>query len=864
MIKKAKYLFIIFSILLLSTTIPYFISYKDLKNKITSEINKIPNLNIQIDGKIKKHFLPSSSIVINEIKIQTAGLNKKESLIADIKKVKINLGFFSRKISNIEIYSPKISYLLTKPYPNQKNDVEILEYINELSNDIIKEDIAISLENGTFIIAEGNYQYLELNTIKLDSDYNLDRNFLNMDLNLLFQGIKVKNHIKFDKKIDILVKSDILDLEITMDNNNFLLFDKKNAKGVIKSTIKNLSLIAELILPLSNTGRIFNAKHNPINILLDLKENNNHISIENGSIISDIINGKIEGEIAKNHITTNNHLLINIANLKLLDLFNTQKASLKKVYKTEEKIKINKIKNKYDININFDDVYVGDKNIKDLKINIKNNKDKLAIKSNMVKIGDYELKIEGNILINFRNFLFDGLIESKGKNFSNIFKYILGELGIYNNIKSNFTNKQNYNLSSKILLTPYSISAKNSQVTIEDKKISGAIKFDNSNPDKRIEGNLIFDNFIIKNQKRNGISLIDKSFKLTTINHYYKLLFEFRNANFYDYLISNIKFNLLIEQNYLNLDNITLKSPKINLNSNLNITLDKEPKLELTIDAENVNFNKYEDLASVFFAIPSIKDFLSNIYISINNLKIGNLETKNIKIISDIKQDATLNIIHNDMQAYDGVFNHETTIILDRMKSINSKFKIINADLQKILTDVINIKKVKSNFMNLAGYCLARGISKKEFAKNSNCALNFNAKDIEIENFGLINIKDKLSNIKNTKESTININQILENNTSQLNNLEGTITIDSKKQHNTLSATIKSYDIVGSLSSNFNISEKTFSVLSKFKFYVNGGKKAISLLLATKLNEIQKIHNTNQIDHYLKILHEALSKKTYN
>ena len=866
MIKKIKYLFVTLCALISIITILHIIDYKNLKTEITSQLNQIAGVNFKINGKVRKSFITSSSITIEKVKLQVDGFKNKESIEFNIKKIKIIFTPFSKKISKILFYSPNLSYNLNSISNNKTIDnINILEYIHKIADKFITNDIEFHIKNGIFRLTEDNYRYLELKQINSKGNYDFKNNFFDSNIDFFFHDNQIESSIKFDKTIKIITKSDIFNLDINLNNNNFLSFNNKNLEGEFKLNIKNISLMSELFLPLSNMGRILNANHNPIIISGKLIENDQDISLINGKIISNIINGHISGDLPKNN-DKQIALKFDIKNLRLMDLFNTQKAALKKVYKTDnENYKAN-INNKYNIEFNIKDLYLNKENkIKNLKITVKDNKQKLTVKSNLIKIGSFVSQINGNLYFNFRNFIFNGNIKGEGKKFDNIFQYAFKELGIYKNIKDNFHSEEKYKFDSNIELTPYSVFVKKSTINIDDRKISGSILIDSSKPDKNVEAILTFNNFAIKVSKRNNLSLIDKSFKLTTINHHYKLLILLKNTKFYNYFIDNINFNLILDQNYFNLNNLSVKSPNINFSSNLDITLnDKEPKLNLSFKAQKISFQKYSDLGNIFFAIPSLESFVSEIYIDIKNLIIQNLQTKDLKIISTLKKSPTLNITQNNLKIYDGNFNHHSKIYLGKTKSINSKFKLVNGNLQKITDDTIGLNTIKSNSINLAGYLSTQGQSNKDFIKNSNSAMKFNSKKIEIENFGLKTLQKKLLSKQKSKNIRINSKKILEQGSSEFQNLQGNIKIDSKKQENSLSATISSYGIVASATSTFNISKKSFNLLSKFKFYVIQEAKPILLLFALNANKNNKIYNTSQIDSYLKNLYESLYKKSNN
>lgn len=276
--------------------------------------------------------------------------------------------------------------------------------------------------------------------------------------------------------------------------------------------------------------------------------------------------------------------------------------------------------------------------------------------------------------------------------------------------------------------------------------------------------------------------------------------FKFNGAE-----LTNFKVNLRSSAGYLFLKNLTFNSNDLkNFSGNLELDITKNlPIINLNFSASNyskkinlipylIDLEKYqkllggekEGISYNSYWVKKIFDIVS--FEGVNGTLKGNIDYLNINTVSinkfnfDVQlNDGNFNINKFNCDLQDGNVNISGDVsIRDSERSINFKVdKNIYSlfDLNKLITG--SIDSVLSGLVGVGGYFSASGGNINDFSSSISSYFEFVGNNVYVKNFGLTDLREKLSNIHTKKDIlfTIEPKEVLigENNGTMFKKING-------------------------------------------------------------------------------------------
>lgn len=576
-------------------------------------------------------------------------------------------------------------------------------------------------------------------------------------------------------------------------------------------------------------------------------------------------------------------------------------------------LEINKIAKKNNYKKSFDltaDITI--KNITYFNSTIKDFEIYFTVSPNSeLSILPMTFKIPGDGLVRFIGFLDNkqispvliGNLDSFGNDFGSLLNLLQIDSKIFH---KNILKK--YQLSSGLLMLPDSAVLDNFYLSLNDSQLNliGEIKLDHTNINKKLIADLKIDNFDYQEHLsaldyQSYIAsgkLLKKLIWLNEVGTSYDLKLSFEKMLINQNLFVNSKLNLIFGNGQLglrqfNLQNdqynilgdmiidISKKQPELNidfkaneidieqlLTANQSVPVDKSETAEkdsifkdrsqLVNNNEDTEKNKESnnDLADKILSFTSLDGFSGKIEIAIDKILLKDLLVENF-ITSGQLKGGVIDIKNMGFKAFDGIFSYKGSVGMRFQKSISGNIEGKRANIGKMISHFSDNNNIDA-IANLSASISFSASNVKEFKKDLNVNVKFNAIKPVVKGYGLNKIINAVANYQENYQILKNIDDTLfdTNQYTSFKNADGHIIIN--KEEAKFRFNLANTGVSGIFSGKQNINNNSMGAVANIIFFTGGKNKLVPINLATSIvvsskGAISRNGNYNQIYQYLKI-----------
>ncbi len=862
---------------------------------IISELSKATGKKVTIDGDIALNSTPIlnlAEIIISDITIHDSKDNKNidfikaKKLVLDLSLIDFILGKVNFKA--IELHDAKIDFINTN---NSKESSEqnwsfIYSNFQGQKSVNIKQ---IAIKNSTI-----SYQ--------TNSDiYSFDKSNLNLILN---KDVTISGNINF-KENNLNVNSTITkltsnnpDIALSLSNQGIdakikgsILKQDNNlqVKSSLQAKFTQTDLIGNLLSGISPflTSMTSNNLKDPVSISSEINLSSKELELSNLKISSNGTNGvgTIKTSLQENQ---NNYIDLNFENIDLTNFISFDENNLAAFSDRILGNKDNSLADENQHNSFLDFNFIDQNNV---SINFKANN--IVTPNTSLKNVDFNFNSQagivnkGNISFNLENNKNSSEIKLNNLHFQKVDDiYVL--LGDFSNKGSdinetikllnlqdiiNINGKNNYNIDSKIILSPKEISIFNIIGNIGEKGgFSGSIAstyddMSHYNIDLKIT-DLSLNNLSTPLIKERISALVNKSNDEDYLSYFrwfrtllssYRIKLEFKNTE-----IENEKFDSLKTTCKLLPGSMSLK---LDLNSDvadgiyqIDLTANQvKPTLETQVNSLHIDFDRLRPIIqsitqsdvptanldnNSFWSDERINIFRLNKYnakfdFSVIDLKFNDKQLQNFRSIGNTSN----NVLYLDnlyFKIYGGQVQAKGNISFFEQLFYQLSFNISNLRSKDILKDTGFAVDGIEGPASLTGSIITRGNSPKELISNLTLSSNFAAPKITItglDNDVIVDVALRRKDADKTQVIKI-IDKLLNNGTTILNNVNGTIkSKNGLLESNDINFKTRFSNAVFAMSLDLN--NLTFSSNTQFIFSPYAYKNSVSYNL-TKSGDLRK------------------------
>ncbi len=521
-------------------------------------------------------------------------------------------------------------------------------------------------------------------------------------------------------------------------------------------------------------------------------------------------------------------------------------------------------------------------------------------------------KIPGDGLVRFIGFLDNkqvspvlvGNLDSFGNDFGSLLNLLQIDSKIFN---KNILKK--YQLSSGLLMLPDSAVLDNFYLSLNDSQLNliGEIKLDHTNSNKKLIADLKIDNF----DYQEHLSALDyqsytapgkllkKLIWLNEVETSYDLKLSFEKMLFNQNLFVNSKLNLIFGNGQLGLRQFNLQNDQYNVFGDMIIDISKkQPELSINVKANEIDVGKLltadyqplsvdksetaeknnifkeqsqlvgsnedaeknkesnNDLLDKVLSFASLDGFSGKIDIAIEKMFLKDLLIENFITSGQLKE-GVVDIKNMGFKAFDGLFTYNGSVGMRFQKSISGNIEGKKANIGKMISHFSGNNNIDA-IANLSTSISFSASNVKEFKKDLNVNVKFNAVKPVVKGYGLNKIINAVANSQQNYQILQNIDDTLfdTNQYTSFKNADGHIIIN--KEEAKFRFNLANTGVSGIFSGKQNINNDTMGAVANIIFFTGAKNKLVPINLATSIavnnkGTITLNGNYNQIYQYLNI-----------
>lgn len=772
-----------------------------------------------------------------------------------------------------------------------KNIKSIKFYDGSFSKKNVNNDTTIEFTKINFVL--NNQVAKQIFTIQGD--------FFSGDIPTNF---KLVANIKNSYDSILTIQSPIINLIASgkFENSNIDALIQSNFSGKIDAEIINLKVLLNKYFSKDNPIYPKINASQPIKASANINDKNGKISIDNILIKSQIINGdgKIIADLSDNkpkinanfnfqNIDIDNIWSANSSNInnKVIELQNdiiTKFISDSKVDITDEnksriidkptqqelstkKSVFNNID--FSANIKIKTAKYYNDNLENISLLFSTNSDgKIILDPFTADIPGGFFKASGTLEYENNIPKFIGKANIVGQNLSKSLSWLKVDL---DNLKPNILS--NYNFASDIISMPNFTFFNNLVLEVNDNKniVVGDIKIDNSTNISTTSANLKvnylnYDEYFTskensskKNPYLSSGSLLNKLLWLNTISSNRNIYLLFDKLIYQGKSLDNQSFRMQFGQGYFKLSDIDIHSDLIDLKGSIDVDIgNNSPQFNLNISSNNFQYTAKNDakndrFKNQFFNLPSLDDFSGKIDLTINNLKLDDWKTSDLKISGKLKN-GIVDFKNFNLKAYNGTATYKGSLVLKNIKTINGSLELLGIDNFYFLSDIFEIYNI-NGISNISAVVNASGADKAEFTNDINAKVKFISANVNIKGFGIYDLAAKMAQPQKYKDELIQPLKILYNPNSQTSFKDVAGGAEFKMGgKNVFNIKVSTSGINGVVFGKFD-NKNYLNGSGNFIFISGNRQKQIPINLAINFTgvggDINKNTNLNQVEQYL-------------
>ncbi|MFZ8864950.1 MAG: AsmA-like C-terminal region-containing protein [Rickettsiales bacterium] len=773
--RKFLVLFIIFGISAeLIFIVNKLLAASKKKDTIAEYISNNLGAKAEIKGKIELDFFPRPKFVISHLrlydyKIKNYNINIRATTFEASVPI-LNLLGGDIDLQEITIKDAKITYskirdsdkinesnILEFPYKKIHINNSDVSYYNDLNQEIKYSNLDFTIKNiakltefsGSFTKGISNYKF-NLN-IKDDGSENLLA-----DLLLDFTGGTLKLSSNYDKKNQILTGN----VDINGDDIQKLIFNNFFSVWFLYPDKRQFSY----------------------NATFDFTKENNTLSVNNGEITGEAVQGSFSGSVVDNDLGGMN---FSFSKLNLDAITSNYKQNFIK----EEMATMNFAQQQNFFQINkevlisglFDTIIIKDKEIGPVKIEMMLNKNLgLNIKELSFQVNENNYNsLQGGFSQENNQYIFKGSISSTGANIKELIRSLYG----INFIDIANDQDQQYNINAKLELHEDQINLDNIEGFFGDSVIKGLINYNIAEQsDSKIELNLSnvnFNNYLLISEndryrhiihslyenlakRENTVSLLQKFLWLRNVfsNIHFELNFD--NIIFNNDKIDNFTTSGRVSYRVLDIENLNINSLNNNINANIMVNLDSiEPFVNIDLQAEQADLSlldyaeEYKNISSGwsndFILFPNFENLNLIFKSNFKKLSYNEISIRNSSFNFDI-EDNILNIKSASGDIDKGSFDIKGNFIMDGLPQLSLSYNLDQFYLSNLLKFLFNIDNIDS-LVNLAGTLQTYGNTPYIMMKQLKSKNRYFASNITVDRLALPKIIQDIADLSSKPKS---------------------------------------------------------------------------------------------------------------
>lgn len=743
------------------------------KIEVTNKLRDVVAADVDIKGKVELKFLPTPKLVISHIRISDFHVGKysfnlrASKLVASVSLLKFFKGDI--ELGKITLSNTKLNAVLhDKAHSGSK-----------ISN-ILKSDI--SLKNFYLVDSELEIANPQNGTVKKYTDLDIHAFFSKqVEITGAFksslESFDLKGVIKREEGGNIRSE-----FNVGFSDNYLEFYTDYNEAGNITGNIKILGkdfqkFVFNNLLSLwffYPDGRLSGYEST-----FNFEINDDGVSIKNGNIIGDNIEGHFIGDLKNGEVGN-----INVK-FKYLN-FDTLLTTKKKSYVIEEiaHLDLEDEAGSFPVLINngkvlvtgtLENITIKDRNVSPINFSVfldggKN--PRVEHLSFQITPEDFH-NISGVLKKDKAKYQFQGVYESSGNDVNGFISSVFAGIKLDPDIKEEYVLKSNLDISTD------TVGMSNIKATISGRsKIEGNILLDFSELRDSVvkldASNIDFDNFFLvddKDKKRHllhymyrvlssrsvGNSLLREMLWLR--NLYIGILFDlnFTDARYNDVVFDQIRMKGDMLHRVLNLENLYLNSDDNRIKVSSVINLDEtRPYFNIDVVAEkaDLEFLKYRDVKEYdkykwskdLLYVANFRNMDFSFDAKFKHLKYRELNYKNSEFILNVKDDV-LDIKKAEGQiGEDGDFKVEGKIVLDGLPTISLSYILNKFPFGDYVKFLFNIPHIEAT-ANWAGSLYSSGNTPYIMVKQLKSKNTFYLADIKVKQLAIPNIVQEIANL---------------------------------------------------------------------------------------------------------------------
>jgi len=445
-----------------------------------------------------------------------------------------------------------------------------------------------------------------------------------------------------------------------------------------------------------------------------------------------------------------------------------------------------------------------------------------------------------------------------------------------------------YVMFADVLMIPNLMKFGNVYLSLnkDQSKIIGDFEIDNSDKIPLIVSNLKvssinLDDYYISSNSNSYLSsgtLLTKLLWLNDIGLKNKVNIFFENVVYQNKKYRDQSFKATVSRGYVNIDEFSLKNDEFDFKSSLKIDISNEsPLFELKIDSPyfyhktpapapikdekgnlvQISTFRPKTIFERFFSLPSFEGFKGNVILNFKDLEVDDFVASNLTFGGAINNGEISNA-QFEADMYDGHLSCKGLLSLKGSKVINGNITLSNANVEWLLSDIINCEEI-DGVTNITANLNSVGTSKKEFLGNLRGVVNFGVSAPKVDSYGINSLISKMIAPVKYAQELKDPEKILfnEDDHSLFKAVNGSIDFDGDKGSK-ISAKVAGTAINSVLSGKIDPANNSGDLNYNSIFLVGTKQKPVPINISTNLKGdfSSMAHSTNldQVKQYLGLM----------